>query len=543
MKSAMRATCLLATLPALSTAADSLAERLGHDADVRLLILHGDDLGMCRAANEAARQAFASSAMNSGSAMVPCPWFPEIADWWSAQDESPDLGLHLTLTSEWEHFRWGPVLPAREVPGLVDPDGFLWRNISQVTEHASAAEVKAEIRAQIVRARRFGLEPTHLDSHMGTLFARPDYFLAYIQVAAEEGIVPFIPRLDGVLREQLEDLGILGAAKLMMAGIEARGFPLIDFLFSTEGSSYDERKAHLLDIVRNLGPGVTQVILHPSAGGDELSHITNSHRARTDDLQLLHDPDLAAAIREGGVVLVTWREISRVWKADSPLIMAHRGAAALEDENTLAAFERAADLRVDYIECDPRATADGVFVVMHDASVDRTTDGTGLVAELTLEAIGELQTRGGHRVPRVREVLALASRRGLGVFLDIKQPDIETLEGLLVLVDEARMARRVVLGVWRADLARWMKEHRPRVATMVSWPLPASSFESAVEMGARWVGVPTNQATAAIIDLAHESGLKVVTLPINDRDLLAEKAAAGLDVLQTDDPRLADGLR
>ncbi|MDP6409701.1 MAG: ChbG/HpnK family deacetylase [Planctomycetota bacterium] len=539
----MAASWWTVALLALPAPADSLVERLGHEPGARLLILHGDDLGMCRAANEAARLAFASSAMNSGSAMVPCPWFGELASWWGEQEEPPDLGLHLTLTSEWRHYRWGPVLPVEQVPGLVDPDGFLWRDVSEVTANATAAEVKAEIRAQITRARRFGLEPTHLDSHMGTLFARPDFFLAYIEVAAEEGIVPFIPRLDGVLREQLEELGILGAARVMMAGIEARGFPLIDTLFSTEGSSYEERKEHLLEIVRGLRPGVTEVILHPSTATDELAHITNSHRARSDDLRLMSDPDLAAAIEEEGIVLVTWREIARAWKGDGPMIMAHRGGAALEDENTLAAFERAAELRVDFVECDPRATADGEFVLMHDASVDRTTDGTGLVAELTLEQVRALRTRGGHPVPTLRELLAFASGRRLGVYLDLKEPSVETVQALLALVDEARMARRVVLGVWRADLARWVKEHRPRVATMVSWPLPAATFEVAAEMGASWVGVPTGQAVPAIIDLAHEAGLQVVTLPLNDRGLLVEKAAAGLDVLQTDDPRLADALR
>ncbi|MDP6763496.1 MAG: ChbG/HpnK family deacetylase [Planctomycetota bacterium] len=533
----------MVVLAALPAPADSLVERLGHEPGARLLILHGDDLGMCRAANAAAREAYGNSMMNSGSAMVPCPWFGELAAWWDEQEAPPDLGLHLTLTSEWRHYRWGPVLPVEDVPSLVDADGFLWRDVSEVTANASVAEVKAEIRAQIARARRFGLEPTHVDSHMGTLFARPDYFLAYVEVAAEEGIVPFIPRIDGVLREQLEELGILGAARIMMAGIEARGFPLIDTLYSTEGRTYEERKAHLLGIVRDLRPGVTQVILHPSAAGDELSHITNSHRARSDDLRLMSDPDLATAIREEGIVLVTWREISRVWRADAPLVMAHRGARALEDENTLAAFELAVGLGVDFVECDPRVTADGEFVLMHDETVDRTTDGTGRVADMSLEAVRGLRTQGGHRVPTLRELLHFAAGRRLGVYLDIKEPSLATVQALLDLVDEARMARRVVLGVWRADLARWVKEHRPRVATMVSWPLPAANFEVAAEMGARWVGIPTAQATRTILDLAHEAGLKVVTLPLNDRDLLAEKAAAGLDVLQTDDPRLAEGLR
>ncbi|MBI4613704.1 MAG: polysaccharide deacetylase family protein [Planctomycetes bacterium] len=306
-----------AALLAGPAAADTLAERLGKDREARLLILHADDLGMCQAASAAARTIFGGGLAVSGSAMVPCPWFADLATWAAEQkDAPPDLGLHLALTSEWKTYRWGPVLPRSEVPGLVDPDGFLWRSVEELARHASADEVEREIRAQVERARHFGLSPTHLDSHMGALFARLDYFAAYVSVATEAGVVPFVPRLAGELREKIEKAGLLPVAEAALADLESKGYPLVDRVENSGGKTYEERKARLLDVVAKLEPGVTEIILHPAADGPELQAITHSHRARGDDLALLCDPDLRAAIERAGVVLVTWREIGAAWKKE-----------------------------------------------------------------------------------------------------------------------------------------------------------------------------------------------------------------------------------
>ena len=163
------------TGPALTaqTPADrpSLAERLGYAADAKLLIIHADDLGMAHSVNRGTLHAMRHGVVNSGSIMVPTPWLSEIA---AAAREDPalDLGLHLTLTSEWKHYRWGPVLPVTEVPTLVDSAGYLWATAEDAAAHMDPSEAEAEIRAQVERAVQFGITPTHLDSHMGTLFTK-----------------------------------------------------------------------------------------------------------------------------------------------------------------------------------------------------------------------------------------------------------------------------------------------------------------------------------------------------------------------------------
>src|SRR6476646_3494207 len=146
-----------------AASAQSLVERLGYPAGTKLIIIHADDLGETHAVNAAATQALEGGAVNSASMMVPCPWFPEIADFAKSHPDA-DLGLHLTLTSERVYYRWGPVAPADKVPSLVDQNGYFHHEWKE-GEHIDAKEVEIELRAQIERALAMGVRPTHLDSH------------------------------------------------------------------------------------------------------------------------------------------------------------------------------------------------------------------------------------------------------------------------------------------------------------------------------------------------------------------------------------------
>src|SRR6266849_10533008 len=165
------------------TATKTLAERLGYPRDAKLLIVHADDLGAAHSINTASIKGLESGLVSSASIMFPCPWLPEIAAYARAHPEA-DLGLHLTLTSEWSSYRWGPVLGRERVPSLLDGGGYLPLE-SEATAHMDIKEVEAEIRAQIARARAFGIQPTHLDSHMGTLYQSKALFETLLRVARE----------------------------------------------------------------------------------------------------------------------------------------------------------------------------------------------------------------------------------------------------------------------------------------------------------------------------------------------------------------------
>src|SRR5271165_2610840 len=180
----------------LSTASGqtrTIAERLGYPAGSKLLIIHADDLAVAHSEDAASFDALDQHAVTSASIMVPCPWLTEVADYAKSHPDA-DLGLHLTLTAEWKTYRWGPVESKDKVPSLLDASGYLWPEVEPAVRNLKADEAEREIRAQIEHAMAVGIHPTHVDSHMGTLFARPDLFAVYVKVAHEYKL-PFLAAL------------------------------------------------------------------------------------------------------------------------------------------------------------------------------------------------------------------------------------------------------------------------------------------------------------------------------------------------------------
>lgn len=180
---------ILVVLVAISSStsfsqSQTVAERLGYPRDSKLLIIHADDLAVAHSEDIASFDALNKHAVTSASIMVPCPWLTEVAEY-AKQHPDADLGLHLTLTSEWATYRWGPVASKNEVPSLIDTNGYLWPETEPGKQHIKADEAEREIRTQIEKAISMGIHPTHVDSHMGMLFERPDLFAVYVKVARE----------------------------------------------------------------------------------------------------------------------------------------------------------------------------------------------------------------------------------------------------------------------------------------------------------------------------------------------------------------------
>lgn len=294
-------------------AARSLAERLGHGKQDRLLMVHADDVGMCHSVNAATQRALQSGIVSCGSVMVPCPWFPEIAHW-CQENPTADLGLHLTLTSEWSYYRWRPVSAPDQVKGLIDPDGFMWRRVEDVKAHAKPEEVEREIRAQIERARRFGMKPTHVDSHMGTLFADPAFFEVYTRVGKETGILPMIPGLTPDIQAEAKMLGLDYVA--VLAKLEAAGFVILDRLVTgLTGDTLEERSKAFRELARGLKPGVTELIVHLAGDDEEIRHISGAWRNRFNDFQIVTDRETRAFLETEGIKMIGYRELGRLWKA------------------------------------------------------------------------------------------------------------------------------------------------------------------------------------------------------------------------------------
>jgi chitin disaccharide deacetylase len=289
-------------------AAKTTAERLNR-AGARLLMVHADDAGMCHSVNLATSEALLSSSVQSASIMVPCPWFSEIADL-ARRRPDLDLGLHLTLTSEWRHYRWRPVAPPDKVKGLLDSEGYLWRDVISAAGRATPAEVEIELRAQLDRARQFGVQFTHVDSHMGTLFARPDFFEVYTKVAREARVVCMLPRPTPEAAAELAEYPITAD---MLNAKERDGFVLLDRLITgVPGSTVEARKQSYRALLRNLKPGVTKLIVHLAKDDPEIRAVTNAWQQRWADFLFWTSSEAKALMKELDIQPVTYRELGKL---------------------------------------------------------------------------------------------------------------------------------------------------------------------------------------------------------------------------------------
>jgi len=292
---------LLSSMAALS--AQTLAERLGYPPGTKLIIVHADDLGETHAVNAAAIKALEGGTINSASLMVPCPWFPEMADYAKSHPDA-DLGLHLTLTSERVYYRWGPVAPADKVPSLVDENGYFHHDWEH-NQHVNAKEVEIELRAQIERALAMGVRPTHLDSHQYRLIMNgKELFDAVLRVAHEYKLPVFVTRDWFAEHPYLQ-------ASLSPSDI------VLDHTVTIEAEVPPEKWAEFyLTALKNLQPGVTEFVIHPGFDDEELRAATRERSTwgsswRQRDYDFFTSDQFRQTLAQQHIQPITWRELAR----------------------------------------------------------------------------------------------------------------------------------------------------------------------------------------------------------------------------------------
>jgi predicted glycoside hydrolase/deacetylase ChbG (UPF0249 family) len=274
-----------------------LAERLGYPPDARLVIVNCDDLGSSRSANVGVYDALRNGLATSASLMVPCPWARDAA----AQYRGEDVGVHLTLNSEWETYRWGPITYG---PSLLDGDGGFPRTVEDSWDHADLDEVRRECRAQIERAILWGFDVSHLSSHLAALQLRPEFFDVELELAVDFGL-PM--RLTGASSERA-----IGFPFRRLAAEEGVVFP--DHLVVVRGGS--SARATLEQLVPDLRPGVTEVSIRPAVDTPELRAIGDDWAARVDDHRLVTDDQpLADALAASGVTRIGYRPLRELQRA------------------------------------------------------------------------------------------------------------------------------------------------------------------------------------------------------------------------------------
>jgi len=293
---------------AASSEQPTYAERLGWPHGSRVVIFHVDDAGMSYDSNIGAIRALEQGVATSTSVMMPCPWVPHFAEY-AKEHPQIDAGVHLTLNAEWTNYRWGPVAGRSVVPGLVDPEGYLWHGVPAVADHASPNEFEAEIRAQLDKALAMGIKPTHLDSHMGTCFQQP-FIQRYVKVGIEKQIPIMI--FGGHLQHVGEEVGAFRPLiNLLAESVWNAGLPVLDDLVTqpTKAGDFEGRKRELIELLRTMQPGVTQIIVHCTATTEVFQHISGSGPARQAELNLMLDPEVRSFIKDQGIILTTWREL------------------------------------------------------------------------------------------------------------------------------------------------------------------------------------------------------------------------------------------
>jgi predicted glycoside hydrolase/deacetylase ChbG (UPF0249 family) len=307
----------LFALAPLAARGETWAEKLGYPSDKVVLMLHADDIGMCYEANEAAKNYLSKGHIQSAAMMVPCPWFNEIAGWYKEHPEH-DMGLHLAMNSEWKWYRWGPVAGRAKVPGMCDAEGYLWRGVLDTATHASAEEIEAEIRAQLERAIARGIRPGHIDTHMGTLYARLDYTKAYLKVAQEYRIPAMVIEMTPPVLTKFRKQGYPITEQTVQ---ELAGYSLPkldDFHATLDGKSYEDKKEKFFQQVREMSPGINEIIFHPSVLTEGLKHITGSWQQRAWEAQMFSDPQVQAFFEREGIVFTNWKEIMKRFDAKNP---------------------------------------------------------------------------------------------------------------------------------------------------------------------------------------------------------------------------------
>jgi predicted glycoside hydrolase/deacetylase ChbG (UPF0249 family) len=278
-------------------------EKLGYSKDAKLLIIHGDDLGVSHSQNDATIYAMEKGSVSSASIMVPTPWFPEIASYAAAHPKA-DFGLHLTLTSEWKYYKWGPLAGVTEVPGLANKQGFFFESVDSVYKSAKVAEVEKELRKQIEKAKSYGIDVTHFDSHMATLFGTKEY-LKLLMMLGREYKVPVL----------LARTGPRSVFNVDLTDFVTDKDVFVDAIYTASPADFKKGMAPFYtNLLNTLKPGLNIFIIHTAFDNNEMQSVTIDHPDwgaawRQADFNFFTSDECRNLLKSQNIHVVTWREV------------------------------------------------------------------------------------------------------------------------------------------------------------------------------------------------------------------------------------------
>lgn len=310
---------------------NNIAEKLGYETDAKLLIIHGDDIGVSHSVNIASFEGFKKDAITSGSIMIPSPWVKEVAEFHKKYPKY-DLGLHLTLTAEWKNYKWNGVMPSNEISSLLNQENEFYDNTLDVDINANPEEVRKEIQAQIDYSKLIGLNPTHIDTHMGSLAVNKDLWKVYIEVGHKNKLVSMVTKTrslnlfdeDFPMPEYIvpvNDIYMLypGADRAFIES--AVGESVANTLIVSDIYKYDDWYKLYSSKIKSLSPGLNVFLLHLGYDNEELKGVTIDHpeygaRWRQLDFEVFNSNEIKQLIIDENVKLVTWGEIRDIIYSD-----------------------------------------------------------------------------------------------------------------------------------------------------------------------------------------------------------------------------------
>ncbi|PWB52974.1 MAG: hypothetical protein C3F13_10135 [Anaerolineales bacterium] len=285
--------------------------KLGFSDNDRLVIIHTDDIGMCQASVQAYSELFDFGLISSGATMVPSSWFPAVVAY-CRQNISTDMGVHLTLTSEWDNYRWSPISTSDKRSGMIDPAGYFYHTSEEAQLSGDPEAVRTELQAQLNRALSAGIVVTHLDTHMLTV-AHPKFVKDYIQLALQSKVPFLFPRLDEVSYIKLgldQDTAAFAASYVKI--LEEQGIPLVDHTSGLDLDKPHNRLDYAKQTMSNLQSGITHFVIHPSVKTPELTAITPDWHSRVADYLTFMSEELRQHLNKEGIHVIGYRALKEL---------------------------------------------------------------------------------------------------------------------------------------------------------------------------------------------------------------------------------------
>ena len=284
-------------------------KKLGFSNKDRLIIFHADDIGMCQASLAAYADMVDFGLLSSAAVMVPCPWFPATAAFIRnhPQREQLDIGVHLTLTSEWDSYRWGPISTTDPASGLLDDEGYFYRDEASFRAHGVVTAVQNEIAAQVDRAIAVGIDPTHIDNHMLSIF-HPTFIPSYFLLAAQHKLPALMFRADTTAFEQIGIAANIAAFyEQTVLQLEEQGLPMFDTIYMMPLDDGENRREKAEAVLKTLPPGLTYFVIHPATDTSELRALAPDWRARVADYHLFTDEKWRQIVNNSGLQVIGYR--------------------------------------------------------------------------------------------------------------------------------------------------------------------------------------------------------------------------------------------